>query len=408
MISYKEARNILLDQAGKHSLETEVLPIQEAMGRVCAEKLLAPIDIQPFDNSAMDGFAVILSDLKGASETSPVQLQKSNVIAAGDAVPDQPLQAGNCIHIMTGAPLPLAANAVVPIELVTVKDDVIEFTSSPVANANIRRAGEDFKKGMTVLEVGQRVEPQHIMPLATLGIDKIKVYKKLRAAFLATGRELVDDLSAELESGKIYNSNRPYGVAALSAMHVDCVEQCTIADDTQSFDQILHDLMDQKLDIIISSGAVSAGEFDFVRAGLEKIGAEILFHKIKIKPGKPNLFARLPNGTFYFGLPGNPVATAAGLRFFVQPFLQKIMKQSEEKPLYAKAKTPFSKKSGLQIFVKSSMESQRNGELGVSFLDGQASFMVSPFLSMNCWGVVSEEVTEIKVGDIVEIYPLYL
>lgn len=407
MISYKQAHDIFLEQAEKHQLGIESLSTKDIVGRVCAEKKIAPMDVQPFDNSAMDGFAVILSDLRGASEDNPVTLHKSGIIAAGDPVPDKPLQIGNCIHIMTGAPVPPAANAVVPIELVVVNGDVIEFTATSTLNANIRKAGEDFKKGTSVLDVGQRIGPQHIMPLATLGIAEVKVYQKPRAAFLATGRELVDDLSADLKSGQIYNSNRPYGVAALSAMHVDCVKDYTIADNVVDFEKILQSLMVQNLDIIVSSGAVSAGEFDFVREGLEKIGAEIFFHKVKIKPGKPNLFARLPNGTFYFGLPGNPVATAAGLRFFVQPFLQKIMRQAVENPLYAKATTPFSKKSGLQIFVKSCMECQNNGELSVTFLDGQASFMVSPFLSMNCWAVVSEEMTEIKIGDIVEIYPLY-
>lgn len=406
MISYKQAQNIISKQADGYQLETEILPTKDVVGRVCAEDVTAPLDVQPFDNSAMDGFAVILFDLAGASEDSPVQLQKSGVIAAGDAVAEEPLQAGKCIHIMTGAPVPPAANAVVPIELVTVKEDVIEFTAPPALNANIRKAGEDFKKGMKVLEIGQRIGPQHIMPLATLGIVEVKVYKKPRAAFLATGRELVDDLSADLQSGQIYNSNRPYGVAALFAMHVDCVEEHTIADDIEGFDKILQELMKKNLDIIVSSGAVSAGAFDFVREGLEKAGAEIFFHKVKMKPGKPNLFARLPNGTFYFGLPGNPVATAAGLRFFVQPFLQKIMGQVEESALYARATKTFSKKEGLQIFVKSCMESQNNGELKVSFLDGQASFMVSPFLNMNCWAIVPEETTEIKIGDIVEIYPI--
>lgn len=248
--------------------------------------------------------------------------------------------------------------------------------------------------------------PSHILPLATLGISRVRVFKKPRFAFISTGRELIDDLSADLGCGQIYNSNRPYAVEMLKAMGADCVFAHTIADDPEAFERTLADIAAQKPDLIISSGAVSAGEFDFVRSVLEKSGAEILFHKIKLKPGKPNLLARLPNGTLYFGLPGNPVATAAGLRFLVTPALRSMMSLPPEKPLYARAMNGFTKKAGLHMLFKAHIENWEDGLLTADFPDAQASFMVSPFLDINGWASIAEDTADIKAGEMVEIYPL--
>ena len=406
MISFETAQKIIRERTSAYRLDTEVIALHGAAGRVCAEEVLAPLAMQPFDNSAMDGFAVRICDLEEASENSPVVLEKSGVIAAGDPVPEEALRAGKCIHIMTGASVPKGANAVVPIENVDVQDSKITFKSVPEPMANIRRAGEDFQKGDEILKTGDALGVTHILPLATLGISQLRVFKKPKVAFMATGREIVDDLSTPLESGQIYNSNRPYALAMLEALGCDVLPCETVRDDLDSFCKKMENLMSENCDIIISSGAVSAGEFDFVKEGLEKIGAEIVFHKVKLKPGKPNLFAILPNGAFYFGLPGNPVASAVGLRFFIVSALRAMMRQETEKPLHAHAMTKFSKKSGLHMILKGKSESWEDGTRSVDILDGQASFMVSPFLEMNCWVYVPEALETIKPGDVVEFYPL--
>lgn len=406
MISYKEAKAILLEAGKNFDLDVEQVQLQDCVGRVCAQDISASINIQPFDNSAMDGFAVRIEDLQGATESSPFLLKNVGMVAAGDSVPQITLAQGQCMEIMTGAPVMRGASAVVPVELTEVEGDNIQFKKIPAANANIRMAGEDFQKGMAVLKKGQIIHPQHIMPLAALGIATLELYKRPRAALLATGNELVEDLSKDLESGQIYNSNKPYSRAALEAMGVDCIDSPTMADDEDKFTALLENYMNQDIDLIISSGAVSAGKFDFVRRSLEKIGAKILFHKVKIKPGKPNLFAILPNGTLYFGLPGNPVATTAGLRFFVQPCLQAMMEIEDEHPVSARVMNVFSKRAGTQMFLKARACSD-DGMLSVEILEGQASFMVSPFLDMNCWAVLPDDVEEVKNGDMVDIYPLY-
>lgn len=403
MISYQEAKAIVIAAGRKLGLGTEFVVTQELVGRVCAEDLSAPIDIQPFDNSAMDGFALRMGDL---AETGGV-LTNTGIIAAGDPVPETALNRGECINIMTGAPTPPGADAVVPIELVQVRDDQVHFQARPEFGANIRKAGEDLKQGMAVISSGQLIQPQHIMPFAALGIDRVRVYKKPRAVFLATGSELVEDLATDLRPGQIYNSNRPYAVAALEAMGVECQVAPSVPDDPERFATLLKGWVTQDIDFIISSGAVSAGAFDFVRKGLEQAGADILFHKIKIKPGKPNLFARLPNGMLYFGLPGNPVATAAGLRFLVQAAMRSMMGMEEEQPVRARAIGTFKKRAGPRMFLKARVKGGEDGVLGVDLLEGQASFMVRPFLGMNCWALAPEEAEAINPGDLVDVYPLY-
>lgn len=403
MISYQQAKTIILEAGQARGCKTEMIALQESVKRVCALNVVAPLDIQPFDNSAMDGFALRLENL--ADDGGVLAL--SGLIAAGDAVPEIAVQAGTCVEIMTGAPVPPQANAVVPVELVERHGDKVHFKSQPEVGANIRRAGEDFKKGTVILKAGQIIHPQHIMPLATLGIDKITVYKKPRAVLLTTGSELVEDLSQDLQSGQIYNSNSPYCVTALKEMNVDIVSVMTVPDEPEKFAALLKKIEVMKVDFLISSGAVSAGKFDFVRQGLEQADAEILFHKVAIKPGKPNLFARLSNGTLYFGLPGNPVSTAAGLQFFVQPCMRAMVNMDEEIPIRVQAVTKFKKRTGLRMFLKTRAIVQEGGMLGAEILEGQDSFKVHPFLEMNCWAVALENVEEVEVGDLMDLYPLY-
>ncbi len=406
MISYIDAQIIIKEAASARELDKETIPLGEITGRVCAQNIVSPLDIQPFDNSAMDGFAVLRSDLTEASSSNPVTLRRTGITGAGSNIPDQPVIPGTCLQIMTGAPIPPKADAVIPIELVTINNDEIVFTSCPKAHDNIRFSGEDFKKGTSLIKAGKTFDASHILPLATLGIDKIQVYKKLEIAFLSTGTELVDDLSASLKYGQIYNSNHPYAVAMLRAMGANVLSLPTIKDDIEIFKKQLVSVIDQNKDIVISSGAVSAGNFDFVKSGLNAVGAEILYHKVKLKPGKPNLLARLPNGTLYFGLPGNPVATAVGLRFFAGTALQIMSGIKVEQPIQAKIMTKFTKKPGMTMYLKGKMESWEDGSLTVDVLDGQASFMVSPFLDMNVWILLPEDKDNYKPGDVVDVFPI--
>lgn len=384
--------------------ETERIALADTVGRVCAEDVFAGLDVQPFDNSAMDGFAVRLAEFPAAA--TAVRLKKAGVMGAGRVCEGAVLEDGCCWHVMTGAPLPTGTEAIVPIENTALDGDFVVFNEKPAAGQHIRYAGEDFKKGARVLSAGDRVSVGHILPLATLGIADLVVYKKPRILFIPTGDEIVDDLRKDLRNGEIYNANRFYAFSFLTACGVEVTIHDTIRDDPERFVAALRMAEREKYDAIVSSGAVSAGSFDFVREGLEKSGARILYHKIKLKPGKPNLLAELSSGALYFGLPGNPVATAVGLRFFVTEALRVSRKQKPEPPVYARVMNGFSKKPGLYMVLKGKLEYWEDGSITVDILDGQESFRVSPFLSMDCWIHVAEDKGAIKSGEVVEISPL--
>jgi molybdopterin molybdotransferase len=405
MISYNNALDCIRKTARKCNLGTEPVRLSDAVGRIAAENLIAAIDIQPFDNAAMDGFAVQLKDIENATAEAPVTLLKSGTVGAGDHKMDSVLETGSCYHVMTGALLPKGTEAIVPIEDVIVNDHQVMFRSSTTAGKHIRFAAEDFKKGMVLPIAGEVLLPAHILPLATLGISTVSVYKKPRILFIPTGAELTEDLSAPLAMGQIYNSNAYFACAFLKSCGADVTQHPIIMDDISAFALAIEHAQAENYDIVISSGAVSAGAYDFIAEGLRSKNANILYHKVKLKPGKPNLFALLPNGALYFGLPGNPVATAAGLRFFVTAALRVLQGQSIEKPIYARAMNKFVKKAGLHTILKSHFETWEDGSLSVDILDGQESFMVSPFLKMNSWFHMPEETTIVKAGDVLELYP---
>ena len=402
MINYLQALQSVRQTAEQTPLATESIALADAVGRVCAQNLCAPIAIQPFDNSAMDGFAVRCCDIPNKGAT----LSCVGTVAAGDPVPTIPLMANTCVAIMTGAPMPPQADAVVPIEQCQRQGDSVHFRATPTQHANIRWLGEDIAKGTPLINTGQRLATQHVMALAALGVASVEVFAKASVAFLATGDELVDDLSQPLQSGQIYNSNGPYSRAALTAMGVHQIASITLRDDPNHFTQTISTLESQGVNVIISSGAVSAGSKDFIRQQLETMNATIVFHKVAIKPGKPILFARLASGVLYFGLPGNPVATAAALRFFVQPCLQAMMNSAPEIPLPAVATNSFRKRQGLRMFLKTRV-SLENGQWVVTILEGQDSFMVKPFVHMNSWAIADEHTQEINPGDTLETVPLY-
>lgn len=402
MIGYLEALSIIKNSKTISSGAVTILPLAEACGRVCGQDILAPLDVQPFDNSAMDGYAVSLADVMEV----PVVLDVCETIAAGD-ISEEPYRKGGCAAIMTGAMVPEWAEVIIPVEqAVRQPDGRVLFSNKPRPGDHIRRRGQDFQKGILAISKGARLTPGHIMALAALGYKSVPVLTKPKTCFIATGRELQEVGTAPLAKGKIYNANMPYAVSELSRMGADCAATYVVADNPEVFSQRILESFEAEYRLIISSGAVSAGQFDFVRHTLETMGAEILFHKVAIKPGKPILLARFPNGVFYFGLPGNPAATAAGLRFFVQPFLGSYFDVEEETPNYAILDKPFVKKNDLRLFLKARVESQPDGRCVVTLLEGQESFMISPFLHMNVWAVIPEMSGIYDAGTPIEIYPL--
>lgn len=403
MISYQDAKKIILESTRQRERQSERIPLNECVNRYLSQSVAAPLSIPPFDNAAMDGYVLRSEDVSVASESSRVELNIRGTIAAGNTTELSLLEKNECYKIMTGALIPKGGDAIIPVEDAQVINGKLSLQNELKAEMHIRKAGSDILNGTELLCEGDRLGVSDLLPLASLGIGSLQVTKKLSFAFVSTGDELVDNLSEPLQSGQIYNSNQVYAIAYLEGLGAICHENFTLKDSSEGFKRVLEGVIaDNQVDFIVSSGAVSAGDFDFIKQSLEEIGAEILFHKVKIKPGKPVLFARLPNGTFYFGLPGNPAATAAGLRFFVTPAILSLMGAQEEKPVSCKLGAGLRKQNDLRLFLKAIYNTETNT---VSVTDGQESFKVKPFLSSNGWVIMPEKETELPIGEVVDFYP---
>lgn len=411
MIEYRNALQVIANTITP--LEPQLLRLENAAGAVVAADLLSPAAVPPFDNSAMDGFAVRSADTAGAAEDQPITLQVTGMVTAGESPQDAPSEAGTAWEIMTGAPMPEGYDGVIPVEQVAVGRDAsgkpvsIKLRQEVMAGRNLRHSGEDFQAGDALISAGQLVRANQIMGLAATGVREIMARQAVSVAAITTGNELTDAVSDNpLEPGMINDSNGPYLEAAIASVGANGAGVFRSSDSADELISLIESHQDHA-DVILTTGGVSAGRMDFVPMALEQLGADILFHRVAIRPGKPILFARLPNGTLVFGLPGNPIAVAVGLRFFVVPALRLLQGLPAESHLYAKLRAPIGKKSGLRFFAKARASSNTDGQLEVEALPGQESFKISPLMTANCWLIVDEETDELAAGSLVQLAPLY-
>jgi molybdopterin molybdotransferase len=406
MISVEEALQCVLSATGLQAPEN-VLALQ-AVGRVVAADIHSGCRLPPFDNSAMDGFALYCPE---DGLRAGLEFRVSAWQAAGDAAADG--QAGTCSEIMTGACLPQGFNAVVPIEQVDILDvDAgsmplkVRLNSPVLMNQHVRMAGEDVAEGEKVIASGTCLGSRHLMVLAALGIAEIPVRQRVKAAVLCTGRELVDDPSQGLLSGQIRNCNGPFLALRLQQAGADVVFQATIADEASHFMTALQSALQAGADIIVSTGAVSMGRYDFVPAALTSLGAEILFHKVAMRPGKPLLYARMPAGQRVFGLPGNPVSSAVGLRFFIEPALREAYGQPQQRPWKLPLLHPVRKKPGFRLHQKAIVSLNGSGQLAVALMAGQESFKIKPLVAANAWAILPEAEFDLPEGALIDVVPL--
>ena len=397
MISYAEAVSILETAS---TLPVQTTSLSNAIGQIIAEDIVSPMSVPSFANSAMDGFAVRASDCGSL----PAILSVVGETAAGD-IPAS--GSGQAWAIMTGAAVPDGYDTVIPIEKVVLSEDEksIRIEQAVKQGANIRLAGEDFQRGNKIVPAGDRLSSFHQMALSALGIGKVSVRNKPRVRVISTGKEIIDDLSQPLGPGQIFNSNAPYLMTALTELGTQSTYAGLIKDEPEKFEALVKAQMASS-DLIVSTGAVSAGKYDFIPSSLENLGGKILFHKVAIRPGKPVLYARLPDGTHYLGLPGNPVSAAVGLKFFGQPLLRRMTGQPVLKPVKASLYRPFQKSHNLRFFTKAKLSSDAAGGLRVEILPGQQSFKIHPLLKTNSWAVIPEATKDLLTGDIVDTYPI--
>jgi molybdopterin molybdotransferase len=291
---------------------TENIPLTEALGRVLAESIVSTIDVPPEDNSAMDGYAVSINHLSG---NGTCKLPISQRIPAG-TVP-QPLEAGTAARIFTGATIPPDADAVVMQEQCQVEGEFVILPTSLKPQQNIRPKGQDITAGQTVLNAGRRLQPQDLGLLASINVSHVTTYRRLKVAILSTGDELVEP-GTPLMPGQIYNSNRYMLKGLLTTLGVDIIDLGRVKD---TLEATLHALSSaaEQADVIITSGGVSVGEEDHVKAAIEQLGILNLW-KLAIKPGKPFALGRIDQ-TPILGLPGNPGAVFVTFCILARPYL---------------------------------------------------------------------------------------
>jgi molybdopterin molybdotransferase len=341
-----EALTQILDQAMPLT-SIETLPLLQALGRVLAEPQSSNLNVPPADNSAMDGYVFCQADL---SSMGTAGLPISQRVVAG-AIPEK-LQAGTAARIFTGAEIPEGADTVVMQEQCQVSADQ-RSVSIPVdcpQGNNIRRAGQDISQGAEIATAGERLSPQTIGLLASIGIAEVPVYRQLRVAILSTGDELAEP-GTPLQGGQIYNSNRYLLASLLQQMNIITVDLGRVEDTPQATLAALS-RGTLEADVIISTGGVSVGEEDHIKGAVEKLG-ELNLWKIAIKPGKPLAFGRVGD-TPFFGLPGNPVSTFVTFLLFARPYLQKRQGMQPKLPLGSLIPATFtrSKKSIRQEYLR--------------------------------------------------------
>lgn len=410
MISVEQAFEKILSYVPV--LEPEQAPILDTLGQVLAEDIFSDINIPPLDNAAMDGYAIRARDTAEAGSKTPAVLRVIDTVIAG-AIATKEVAPGTAIRIMTGAPVPKGADAVVRFEDTDETErkgaaqNKIGVLCKLKPGANIRRAGEDVVKGSLILKKGTVIRPAEVGVLASLGKSQAPVIRRPVVAVLATGNELVE-VGKPLPPGRIYNSNT-YSVAALVKRYGGIPKILGIALDTEK--SLIEKLRQgQDADMLITSGGVSAGDYDMVKDVLAKEG-EITFWTVRMKPGKPLAFGTIKGGKGrsipHLGLPGNPVSSMVTFELFARPAIFKMMgKKNFAKPaVEATLEEPIANTDGRRVFVRTIVE-KRGGKFYARLTGPQGSGILTSMSLANGLVVVPEDKTEVKAGEVVNVMML--
>lgn len=397
-IHFDEAQAIVERVAASHRLPVERLALSRTHGRVLARDVTAPIALQPFDNSAMDGYALRVDDLPANGDTA-LRLVGEQFAGPARALA---VNRGECVRITTGAPLPEGADAIAIKEIVRVEGDHVRVPAGIARGANIRRAGEDVQAGDRVLQAGVALTPSQVALASSLGIAQLEVAQRPTVAVFTTGDELVEP-GLPLQLGEIYNSNRELLMGLLRADGLEPTAWPTLPDDPQRMASMLRDAA-ASFDVVITCGAVSAGEKDHIPALLQSHG-QVHFWKVNIKPGMPLLFGQLDRAHF-LGLPGNPVSVLAtwltlgrslidGLQGRAQPRLQVL----------ARLRAAIDKPHPRREFIRGRLHYGDDGVLHVTPNPATGSHRLNVAAQSDALIVVKEGPQRLDVNDVVTVIP---
>ncbi len=389
-------------------LDAETAPIQDALGRVLAEPVVSGRQIPPADCSAMDGYAVRTSALRGATVATPIALPVAFAVAAGGQAP-RPLGEAECARIFTGAPLPPGADAVVMQEHSEAAGDRVRFRACPAAREHVRDAGEDIRVGDVVMPAGTRIRPAQIGVLASLGRSMVAIHRRPQVAILSGGDELVE-VDGDVSGGRIISSNSYALAAQCRAIGADPLYLGISSDRPESVERQFRSAL--RADCIVSSAGVSVGDHDHVRPVLEKLGCRLEFWGVKMKPGYPLAFGRFgsdtqpggSSGPLVFGLPGNPVSAAVTFEQFVRPALLRMLghRRCFRPTVRARFEGRLTKSAGRLHFVRVTLEA-RDGEWIARSTGNQSSGVMSSMNLADALLVFPLEASELRQGDPVTV-----
>jgi len=411
MINYQKAIKII--NKVSLNLPNEKISIPDSLNRVCAKNILSPSTNPLANNTAFDGFAVLAKETKGLSTKKVKKFKILKTIGAGDDPKINNYLKNSFVEIMTGGIVPKPFDSIIPVEKkkyypsekkpthIVVGHEVKKFSF-------IRFAGEDYNLKDVVVKKGELIQPKHIMALTTLGIRYLYVKKKPKIIFFGTGNEIVDYKKKNISNWQVRNSNNHYFTSFGKSLHYQIIDGGVIKDNEQrKLKEKLKKSLKSDIDIFVTSGAISAGKFDFIPELINKVGFKTYFKGVSIKPGRPTMLYKFPRKEkLFFGLPGNPISCAAGFRFFVYPLLRNSLGMLKEKKFKAKLINKYSKRKNFTHFARCLININAKGLGELQVLQGQQSHRIESFVKANCWGIFPGGKEKFQSGDIVEWVPL--
>ena len=406
MIHYKKALVEL--KKNKIKINSELVKVENSLNRILSIDLNSPNNYPAADNTAFDGFAVNSKETNKIYGKKSVKFKIIKTLAAGDNPKIKKIPKFSTIEVMTGAIIKKPFDTVIPIEQIeffpnSVNPKYIVIKKKINKNNFIRFLGSDFKRGERIIKKGEIVSPQHILAFKTLGIKKILVKKKPRIIFYTTGNEISNKI--KIPNWKVRSSNNYYLKSFLEKLPFDFVEKKILRDnDLIKFKKEIKKHLKSNTDLVITSGAVSAGKFDFIPKIINSFKLKYYFKGAYIRPGKPIMFAKFKTNKAFFGLPGNPISSAACFRFFVLPFLYFSLGAIENKSINSRIKNQFIKKKNFTRFIKGKLSFSKNGLAEFEVSKSQESFRVKPFSKSNAWGLFPSGKGKFKKGDFIECY----
>jgi molybdopterin molybdotransferase len=406
MIDYKQAKKILIKS--KIKIKDELVDSSKSINRINVVDIHCTVSYPAGTNAAFDGFAIKSKETNKLNKKNSQNFKILKTISAGDSPKLNKVKKYETVEVMTGALIPKDFNTIIPIEKINfhLKNNkrYIVIDEKIKSNQHIRYAGSDYKKRDIIIKKGTIIQPSHILAFKTLGIAKIKVKKKPNILFFSTGNEISNHKN--ILNWKVRNSNSHYIKSLSNNFLFNFVDGGILRDkDQRIFKKKIEKSIKSKIDIIFTSGAVSAGKYDFVPSVVKKFNLSNFFKGVLIRPGKPILFAKLKNSEkAIFGLPGNPISSSACFRFFVYPYLLNILGVKSEKPFKAKLKNDYSKSKKIIRFLKARLTSTPKGMMEIQVLKGQESFRIKSFVQSNVWGFFKEGQSNFKKGELIDCY----